>query len=624
MKKKTIFFNAILISIPILFFVLLELTLRAVDYGYNTDVFTEAKPGWLEVNPQIARKYFHNVKKVPSTNKDVFRKVKPENSFRVFVLGGSSGAGYPYIPLGAFTRYLRTRLELAYPERFIEVVNMSMTAINSYALRDMMPEIIKQKPDLILIYAGHNEYYGALGVGSMENIGGNPAIVNFVLKLENLKTFQLLRNVIKSAVSALASDNKKKSGTLMARMAEKKKIPYKSELYENGIRQFETNMAAIIEMAKDAKIPVVVSTLACNLSGQAPFISEKYETFPPASAVFDSAKTLLEKGEIKSAEKKFMFAKDLDMLRFRAPSEINGIIKSFSEKYELPLTDAYKALSHASKNKIIGNDLMTDHLHPKLRGYQIIGKAFYETLAQNHLLPKEKPAVPFGFQDKLTLEKYNFTELDSVIAAFKIKLLKNDWPFINPKNKVPESRLITLHNYIDSLAWNFSIGKTDWISAHEKLAEYYFNKKDYAKYKKAMLTIISQFPIVPRFYESAVTRLISVNRIDDAYEILLKENKIIPNAFSNKWLGILNLKKGKNNAAIYYLKKSAEYNNKDAQVYYNLAGAYLPQKNYVEALNQVNKALTVQPNYAQARNLKKQLESVLKSHAQRKRKTNDK
>ncbi len=617
-KKKNIIFYIILISIPVLFFVLLEVTLRTLDYGYDTSVFTEAKKGWLEVNPALARKYFHNVKKTPSTNKDVFRAEKPANGFRVFVLGGSSGAGYPYIPLGSFSRYLRTRLELAYPNRTIEVVNLSMTAINTYALRDMISETLKQKPDVILIYAGHNEYYGALGVGSMENIGSKPAVVNFLLGLENLKTFQLLRNVIAKAASLFASE-KPKIGTLMARMAEKKKIPYGSELYEKGVEQFAENMSAILREAKKNGVPVVIGNLACNLFDRKPFISERTDKYPAASSVYEKARKVYSESKISRADSLFRFAKDLDMLRFRAPSAINDSIYALAKRYGAFFANIDFALSSKSKRKIIGNDLMTDHLHPTLRGYQIIGKAFYDVMAVHKLLPAEKPAVSYGFQDKLTLENFNFTELDSVIAAFKIKLLKNDWPFVNPENKIPESELIRLENYVDTLAWNFSIGKTDWIDAHLQLAEYYFKLKRYDEYVRAMKTVTSQFPIVPRFYEIAVTKLISVNWLDDAYDFLLKENKTVPNAFSTKWLGILNLKKGKNGAAVYYLKKSLEYDNRDAQVYYNLAGAYLPQKRYAEALSEVNKALRVKPNYPQAENLKKQLESVLKAHSRQKR-----
>ena len=61
--------------------------------------------------------------------------------------------------MGSFSRYIRKRLELVYPNTTIEVVNISMTAVNSYTVLDLLPGVLDQKPDLVLIYAGHNEYY---------------------------------------------------------------------------------------------------------------------------------------------------------------------------------------------------------------------------------------------------------------------------------------------------------------------------------------------------------------------------------------------------------------------------------------------------------------------------------
>ena len=42
-----------------------------------------------------------------------------------------------------------------------------MSAVSSYTLLDFSDEIVDYQPDAILIYAGHNEYLGILGVGSV-------------------------------------------------------------------------------------------------------------------------------------------------------------------------------------------------------------------------------------------------------------------------------------------------------------------------------------------------------------------------------------------------------------------------------------------------------------------------
>jgi len=62
---------------------------------------------------------------------------------------------------------LKHRLSHTFPNKNIEVINTGITAVNSYTLWDLTDDIIEQKPDLVIIYAGHNEYYGALGVGSI-------------------------------------------------------------------------------------------------------------------------------------------------------------------------------------------------------------------------------------------------------------------------------------------------------------------------------------------------------------------------------------------------------------------------------------------------------------------------
>ena len=209
-KKSPFYFYLVLILIPIFFFVLLEIGLRVFGYGYNTEQWISVTEDKLMLNPDVAKKYFFATKASPNSIQDVFDKVKKENAFRVFVLGGSSAAGYPYMPLGSFSRYLQKRLELIYPESKIEVVNLSMTAINSYTIRDFMPGVIEQNPDLILIYAGHNEYYGALGAGSLESLGSNRTVVNSILYLNNFRTVQLIRNFIqKTAEAYLRKINRK-------------------------------------------------------------------------------------------------------------------------------------------------------------------------------------------------------------------------------------------------------------------------------------------------------------------------------------------------------------------------------------------------------------------------------
>ena len=612
-KRTPFYFYIILISLPILFFILLELGLRIFGYGFNYEQWDTATEGksTLMLNQEIAKRYFYNIQRIPISNQDVFDAEKKSNAFRVFVLGGSSAAGYPFSPLGSFSRYVRDRLTLLYPLSKIEVVNISMTAVNSYTVLDLFPGVLEQKPDLILIYAGHNEYYGALGVGSMESLGTSREMVNLLLYLNRFKTVELLRNTIQWVMKLFSGNNELQSGTLMSRMAKDQYIGFDTETFNDGISQFEGNIQDVLDMAKEKNVPVILSTLVSNLKDQFPFIEIKTKNFPPADKIYNQAKHELSSGNYRVADSLFRFAKDLDGLRFRAPEKINRVITSLSIEYKFPLVNLDSAFSSISPDGIIGSNLMTDHLHPTLRGYQFLGKLFFEKMEQSDYLPaSEKANLSGDEQDSITIANFNFTKLDSIIGDFRIKLLKNDWPFVNNENKVPNSAILHLENTADTLAAEVLDDKINWEEAHRKMAAYYLVRKNLNSFLEEMDAVISQYPIVVEYYDYVVNVLLPLKDYKKAYKYLRTGYDIKPSAFKAKWLGTLDLYKDNLESAEKYLNESLAYDTKDSQVWYNLAGVHVKKNNYKKALELVNNALMLNPNYTEAIDLKGQLQNA--------------
>ncbi len=91
------------------------------DYGIDYTQFKAISnyyPDKLFLNPDLPYKYFYNIKTAPSVLPDGFDKVKKDNASRVFVLGGSTAAGWPYVPNASFSRHLKRRLELLYPDQY--------------------------------------------------------------------------------------------------------------------------------------------------------------------------------------------------------------------------------------------------------------------------------------------------------------------------------------------------------------------------------------------------------------------------------------------------------------------------------------------------------------------------
>ena len=216
------------------------------------------------VNPDIGKKYFNKME-YSSPAKDIFLKEKPKDVFRIFAMGSSSVAGFPYDNNLMFTRILSERLRDAYPEKKIEMVNTAITAVNSFTLADFMPQILDQKPDAILIYAGHNEFYGAFGAGSNEAVFHSPTLIRMHLALINYRVYQLSVNTVGKIAGIFKPSQSGPSRTLMSRMVKDADITFGSKIYQEGMKNYEHNLDAMLSMAKQNNVPIFISDLVSNL-----------------------------------------------------------------------------------------------------------------------------------------------------------------------------------------------------------------------------------------------------------------------------------------------------------------------------------------------------------------------
>jgi len=274
--KKKIIFKIVLLLIPIIFFLTFELLLRFFNYGDDFPLFTPMKSNteketfYFKINKDVSKRYFRNLS--VSFALDTFLKEKPDSTCRIFIQGGSTALGFPYNDSGSFPRLLLAWLEMSFPNQHFEIINTSMTAVNSYTLLDISDEIIQQKPDIVLIYAGHNEYYGALGVGSTYKFANHPVVVHFIVRLRKFRIYQLLQNIILPIRSNNTSTEEK---PLMQIMAKEQHIAKDSKIYQAGIQQFYYNLDRLLAKYKKHDIPVFIGNLVSNEKDQNPFVTKQ-------------------------------------------------------------------------------------------------------------------------------------------------------------------------------------------------------------------------------------------------------------------------------------------------------------------------------------------------------------
>ena len=452
-RFRRLAFFCIALSIPFLALALLEGLLRVAGVGESTPLFIRSphSEDYVLARPDIIRRYFPNAERRPSVTMEasLFLSNKPEDGLRLFVQGGSTAAGYPYGLGAGIAGMLEQRLRRTFPEAHVEVVNVAMSAINSYAILDFADEIINERPDAVLIYAGHNEYLGTLGVGSHFSMSTSPLITRLAMALGQFRITQLLRLGLEAGREAPPP-----AKTFMARIAKDREIAYGSKQFELGLKQFEHNLEAVLTKYRRAQVPVLLATVASNLRDQPPFASrampegsealiarataqesgsnEALARLRALARQTDSARLNYELGRVfdtlgdgPAARTHYQRALREDLLRFRAPAEINEIIREVASGEGVTLVDFESVLERRSRDAVIGKEFMLEHVHPNLQGYFLLADSFYQALLQSGSLP----GVPVPIAVDVAWRERPVLQAEEFAGFAKVMQLTSDYPF---------------------------------------------------------------------------------------------------------------------------------------------------------------------------------------------------
>ena len=520
-KGRRLTFSIISILLPFVFLILLELILRISGYGDNFSLFVNHPDKGFEnyfvVNPDIGKKYFQKLE-YSSPAKDMFLKKKPSDVFRIFVMGSSTVVGFPYENNLMFSRILNERLRDVYPDKKIEIVNTAITAINSFTLADFMPQILDQKPDAILIYAGQNEFYGAFGVGSNEAFFHSPVLIRIHLKLMNLRLYQLTVNIVGKVTGLFShSDSQGKKGTLMSRIIKDADIVYGGNMYREGINNYEQNLDRMLNMARKNKVEVFISDLVTNLRDIKPFKSISTDGLKGAEEYYDIAKKQEQEGEIQKAKENYILARDYDCIRFRASTDINTIIQKLAAKYQDHFVPTLDLFNSNSPNGIIGENLLVEHVHPNISGEFLMAESFYKEMTKSKVIaPEIYLASEKSFKN--FVKDYGYTDLDFLIGKHRITNLKYHWPFVDETKTYTDYRLIYKPTgKIDSLAFTVMAKHPITLTeAHEQLAKWYESKGDILNTFNEYNSLSEICPYWSAYFRKAGDCLLKMNNLPRA------------------------------------------------------------------------------------------------------------
>lgn len=634
-------FATLLVLLPVLFIVLLEIGLRLAGYGPNLKLFIPfpPKPAYFQINPEVGLRYFPATRVKPQVSYDVFLKQKPADEFRIFVLGGSSAAGYPYFYNGSFSSMLKVVLKEYYPDRAIQIVNLAMPAVGSYTVRDLALELDAYRPDLIIIYSGHNEFYGALGVGSSEFLGTSRGLINFFIRIRRYKIVQLTSDIIRWIRRSYARMFRRPSepqGTLMARMVKKKYIPYQSADYRIARSIFEENLLDVVGHFRKRGVPVLMGTLVSNVHHQKPFVDRFSETGDsvrwrklhreagrlfrqgkpeaalekiseaigsdslPASAYFLQGKILEALGDSLSAYRAYYKAKDRDALRFRASEDFNRVIMRLDSLPTVKVVDIKGSFEKHSPLHLPGNELLLEHLHPNLAGYRLMAASFARSIIDGRYLgTPERTEIP----DSLWKSKIYVTRVDREVARIRIAVLMAGWPFTGNRPPSKEEVSVPEGDPIRRLALKFWREDITYEEMHVQAARYYESQGELTLAEQEYRALIQATPINPSPYNALARLLIEEKKLDEALPVLLHSIAAEPTAFACKMAGAILLSRQQVAQGIAYLEQAVRLDPNDPQALYNLSGAYALAGQFQKSRAVLDRLLRIAPNFPGAKEL---------------------
>lgn len=443
------YFPLIAFLIPVAILAAVEAGLRVFAVAAPPPLFIEKDVHgrtFLQLNSQIAGRFFHigpgGV--VRPANFQVLPAEKPAESKRILCLGESTTAGFPFPAHGAFPALLQQLLTERQPRQKWEVTNLGVTALSASSVASFIEEALEVEPDVLVIYLGHNEFYGVGGVVS-GGARGSAALD----ALYDLRLFRLFARMMPAAVGTDPEEESR----------ERADVPPNSSKRANAYSNYRKQMGKILREASKRGVEVVLCEVIANerdlfplgspdspsdragtvwssvtgWSNGRPAPDQAERLLPELGAAIDrdslDAGLHYLRGCVREAlgdpraVDDFIRARNLDTVPFRAPDPINAEVRALAEQYGCKLVPTVEIFRQAV-GKAIGHESCIEHLHPTLLGNLRLASA-----AADAILERPVSEVTPSLAGRW-LREAAITPLDLAYADARIDKLLGMWPYV--------------------------------------------------------------------------------------------------------------------------------------------------------------------------------------------------
>jgi tetratricopeptide (TPR) repeat protein len=612
--------------IPALLILLLEFGLRLVGYGYRPEAIIKYKVDGKEVccdNPRFGWRFFPKSiarEFTPFT----FTEDKADNTCRIFVLGASAAQGVPY-PSFSFGRILKVMLQEMYPGVNFEVIVVAMAAINSHVILEAAKDCAQYKPDMFVVYLGNNEVVGPYGAGTVFSaFSNNLYLIRAGIALKRTRLGQMLTNIFESA----RPEKDRVQVWHGMEMNVHKQVPIIDARLQAVYGHFQRNLEDIARLGHKAGAKVILCTVGSNLKDNPPFGSfhsadlssaeiKKWqasyheginhetagaydlavESYTAAAGIdngyadlqYRLGKCYWETAEYEKALDRYIQARDMDTLRFRADSRINQIIRdvvSHNTTKGLYLVDAVEMFEQNSPQRIPGTELFHEHVHLNFHGNYLLAKTVFEQIEKILPNPPDESAQaghPFVTEQDCTglmaytdWDKYKI--VDKVLNGF----LKKP-PFTN--QLYHDERIRQMEQNLSDLKLSLTPEVIKEVAA---------------QYHQAIEKDNNDWMLLERY------GMFLIEENNDPVSAL-EQYKLVAKSLPYSYLGYYNMgtalfKLGDYDRGIIQYEKAIEIKPTDGYAHYTLASAYQKKDDIDKAIEHYSAAIRWRPDLVPAYN----------------------
>ncbi|MDA0349856.1 MAG: tetratricopeptide repeat protein [Verrucomicrobia bacterium] len=409
---------------------------RLLGFGDNT-LGNDPLVGFSTLEPLFAldpntENYQTRRERYPYFIQERFPQKKGKDSFRIFAFGGSTVQGRPYSIQTAFPKWLQINLETAFPDKNFEVINCGGISYASYRLVPIIEECLDYEPDLFILCTGQNEFLEARTYGSIKRLA--KPLGSSVKVISKLATYEAMDGLYRRIKGTELREDSEKKPTMKREVDALLDYRRGLEAYHRDpkwhwgvVTHFQENIRRIDSISQKAGVPLVILNPPVNLKDTPPFKSEHhsnlsdsqkeayhewikqanehYESDPQkaaqylkwaidldpeyALAHYSLGHCYLALRQFVRAEKSFQTALIEDVCPLRLQPNMRSFVNDFCDKNHIPHIDLQVLLKEHTSEAVIGGEILVDHVHPSIRGHQIIAEATAELLFETLLIDQK-------------------------------------------------------------------------------------------------------------------------------------------------------------------------------------------------------------------------------------------